>query len=637
MNLVIHIGSHWAGSSAIQKYFSSNNELLAKQGISYPNGLFPRYPDQHSELVRLAQSKPEEQLGELAEAIARRSELQGAKYTLMSGEDLCAQARLEDAQRIFAAFSKWFSPIRIAFVLRNRRDHLLSHFSHYLRHATSAVGPQDIARHLQFNPAAAAERWGKAFGADSVSIIPYSSNDSLSLLGRFCRTLFGHIPPPEAERALAATNPPFDMISALVINEAAKQRPDLGMDAIAHAYGFSFRGGAPRLPRTEDFIATMLLALVDGDGWDIAPQYSAEAGPALDEEAARRFIDGLEGFLSRLKTARDDGGFELTKDFIVQAYRTMLDREPESSFVVEQALGYGSRTNLRLAMISSPEFRQRNPQKEHVNTVPLDAVANHVEHDVDAGRLGRLFAHIQSKWTKLGQERPHWSVLSSDNYAGAVTPELDEQFFRTGVQERAVVEAILARANRSMGERMRAVEYGCGIGRLSLQFAAMFDAVTAIDISPSHLELARRKAAERGLTNLRFVLADVAEFGMSGPFDFWYSRIVLQHNPPPLMAAILRRALSLLSPGGAAVFQIPTYAVGYSFRIDQYLQSMGEGGDIEMHCLPQSRIFQIVSEMGCRVLEVREDDAVDIPRYWVSNTFVVEKPRTQGLDPGPAG
>ena len=33
-------------------------------------------------------------------------------------------------------------------------------------------------------------------------------------------------------------------------------------------------------------------------------------------------------------------------------------------------------------------------------------------------------------------------------------------------------------------------------------------------------------------------------------YDVFFSRIVLQHNPPPLMAAVLRSALAGLRPGG---------------------------------------------------------------------------------------
>ena len=111
-----------------------------------------------------------------------------------------------------------------------------------------------------------------------------------------------------------------------------------------------------------------------------------------------------------------------------------------------------------------------------------------------------------------------------------------------------------------------------------------------------------------------------------GPYDLWYSRIVLQHNPPPLIDRFLREGLDGLAPLGIAVFQLPTYAVNYRFSTAQYLASVDSQPEIEMHCLPQSTLLQIIADTGCRLREIREDNSVDIPRLWVSNTVVVERP-----------
>lgn len=91
------------------------------------------------------------------------------------------------------------------------------------------------------------------------------------------------------------------------------------------------------------------------------------------------------------------------------------------------------------------------------------------------------------------------------------------------------------------------------------------------------------------------------------------------------MVLILKRALSLLAPGGAAVFQVPTYSYGYEFKLREYLHNLPSG--IEMHVLPQSKIFQIAREHACEVLEVREDEAVGNEHVWVSNQFVLRKER----------
>ena len=116
---------------------------------------------------------------------------------------------------------------------------------------------------------------------------------------------------------------------------------------------------------------------------------------------------------------------------------------------------------------------------------------------------------------------------------------------------------------------------------------------------------------------------------MTGPFDLWFSWIVLQHNPPPIIALILRRCFSLLAPGGVAVFQVPTYATGYRFRIAEYLGRIGDDGGIEMHVLPQHVVLGLAAAAGCQPLEIWQDGAAGSPSAWTSNTFVFRKPAAQ--------
>ena len=81
---------------------------------------------------------------------------------------------------------------------------------------------------------------------------------------------------------------------------------------------------------------------------------------------------------------------------------------------------------------------------------------------------------------------------------------------------------------------------------------------------------------------------------------------------------------NLLLPEGS-LFQVPTYAVGYAFQVDRYLDDPGASQGIEMHCLPQQAVFQIAAEAGCVPLEIREDNDTGHPSVFVSNTFLFGK------------
>ena len=77
-------------------------------------------------------------------------------------------------------------------------------------------------------------------------------------------------------------------------------------------------------------------------------------------------------------------------------------------------------------------------------------------------------------------------------------------------------------------------------------------------------------------------------------------------------ASLIRSALESLAPGGIAVFQVPTYKLGYRFVAAEHVdRERPDEPDMEMHCLPQRHVLRIAAETGCRVLEVREHDLTD--------------------------
>ncbi len=257
--------------------------------------------------------------------------------------------------------------------------------------------------------------------------------------------------------------------------------------------------------------------------------------------------------------------------------------------------------------------------------VPITSPFERIEWQPNRPQMAELLSHIRQAWTKLGESKPHWSVRSAERFLPENIAATGDAFFQTGLDDVLVIERTLQRVGRQISGA-HAFEYGCGLGRVTVPLSLKVDRLTACDISPSHLALAAAHIEKSGARNVKFVQVNSHDdFGMTEPFDLWYSRIVLQHNPPPIISAILRRALKMLSPSGIALFQVPTYALNYKFETQAYLDNMRDGDSIEMHCLPQSAVFSIAREEGCFPLEVREDDSVGHQQAWVSNQFVFQK------------
>ncbi len=152
-------------------------------------------------------------------------------------------------------------------------------------------------------------------------------------------------------------------------------------------------------------------------------------------------------------------------------------------------------------------------------------------------------------WKKWGREDPYYGVLSHDRFRANVIGEHRNEFFDSG---RATVDHVLAQHEQQFGpsRRSRALDHGCGVGRLSLPLAHHFDEVVALDVSPDMLSEGAANAAEAGLTNIRFAAADDGLKHAPGTFDFVMSLMVLQHIPVRRGLGIIDALADRVAPGG---------------------------------------------------------------------------------------
>jgi FkbM family methyltransferase len=87
---------------------------------------------------------------------------------------------------------------------------------------------------------------------------------------------------------------------------------------------------------------------------------------------------------SRPGSPGDPGG--ITRDHVVWAYRLLLDRDPESEDVIGPKLaGSANTAELRHHLITSAEFRQKNPDFAHTNdrTIVIKEIADGVRLFID--------------------------------------------------------------------------------------------------------------------------------------------------------------------------------------------------------------------------------------------------------------
>jgi len=314
----------------------------------------------------------------------------------------------------------------------------------------------------------------------------------------------------------------------------------------------------------------------------------------------------------------------IAPDAVRWAYRLLLDREPENEAVVESYCATSDIPALRNIFLNSDEYRARNGDGGQVGRY-TDVASIPVETEASDADICAMMDRIAGEWRKLGETEPHWSVLTSEMFTANNIGENIDLFYESGRGDLKFILNPLTRSGISATRFGKVLDFGCGVGRLSLALAEHADMVLGIDVSPPHLKLARERTARTGVTNVDFqaINAPTDLDGLSG-FDLVVSLIVLQHNPPPVMASLLNKLLRTLAPNGVAVIQMPTFLRDYRFSVVEYLANTQP--PMEMNALPQSEIFAIAARAGCRVLEVREDHCLGtLPG--ISQTFAFERMR----------
>lgn len=103
----------------------------------------------------------------------------------------------------------------------------------------------------------------------------------------------------------------------------------------------------------------------------------------------------------------------------------------------------------------------------------------------------------------------------------------------------------------------RAIDLGCGFGDTTQQIAALVGRdghAVGVDASPRFIEAATSEAAEAGVENVAFRVADIQTADLGGPFDLAFSRMGMMFFTNPVAA--LRRVGEALAPGGRLVMVV---------------------------------------------------------------------------------
>jgi ubiquinone/menaquinone biosynthesis C-methylase UbiE len=225
---------------------------------------------------------------------------------------------------------------------------------------------------------------------------------------------------------------------------------------------------------------------------------------------------------------------------------------------------------------------------------------------------------LEKHWEAYAQTDPLWAICTDPDRKGRRWDPAD--IFASGEKEIAAVLQYLDSLGLILEKRGPALDFGCGVGRLTQAIASRFDSVLGVDISPTMIELARNYNRYARTTQYVCNRSEGLPFE-NETFTFIYSSVVLQHIAPVYIGRYLAEFFRVLKPNGVLVFQTLDRRKGeYIARLRERLRirtrvrallwaiGLLDGSQqlwMQTYGFKEAKVRRLMHGTGCRLIDVQ--------------------------------
>lgn len=230
------------------------------------------------------------------------------------------------------------------------------------------------------------------------------------------------------------------------------------------------------------------------------------------------------------------------------------------------------------------------------------------------------FKKNKEEWEDLAELDVYWAILTDPQKKFGRWNIKD--FLLTGEKE---IDDLM-RISKKLGYPSKqeiALDFGCGVGRLTRQLAKYFKKCCGIDISKNMI--AKTKELNRNLSNCEFIVNEKENLALfrNDYFDLIYTRLVLQHLPDEdLIKNYISEFIRILKKDGLLVFQLPNY-IPLKLKIDiraklykilkklginkRFLYNKIKNIPLTMNSIPEKEVTEFLKSLNAKILKVEKD------------------------------
>jgi ubiquinone/menaquinone biosynthesis C-methylase UbiE len=240
--------------------------------------------------------------------------------------------------------------------------------------------------------------------------------------------------------------------------------------------------------------------------------------------------------------------------------------------------------------------------------------------------------HHKSMWERFATEDPLYSILSDDDRKDGKWDL--EDFFSTG-EELILHELLEIKSKFEIGSQV-ALDFGCGVGRLTRALLKHFDEVHGVDVSVEMIKKAKSVNPDASKITFSDQSEPTLRIYQNDYFDLVMSLITLQHIPKKYVHAYLDSIIRVTKTGGLIFIQIPAIKLHYLDkpvdhgnpsvlkknyrRVSRYIKTNWREWKMQsgafkkaderyflMSCFKPQYVLTFFEKRNCKVVRMRED------------------------------